>query len=340
MRIRDALSDKVGSTPLVRIDALMPGLRAEIFGKLECFNPTGSVKDRAALFMIYDAEQTGRLKPGCTIIEATSGNMGIALASLGAQRGYRVIIVMPDSVSPDKIRHIRAYGAEVVFTPAVFGMKRAFAEARRLAVQMPGSFMPDQSKNPANPAAHRATTGKEIWEDTDGHLDVFVAGVGTGGTLSGVADFLHDQNPKIEIVAVEPQGSPVLSRGVAGSHRIEGIGPGFVPDVLRRDLINRIETVSDAEAGLTVRLLARKLGIFAGPSSGAAVHAALRLAREDRYVGKVIVTLLPDSGERYADLEIGADREATKILATVDLRLGDDEPSPALAASVEGESGC
>ena len=313
MSIRANFLDAIGGTPLMRLTGIVAGLHAELLGKLERFNPTGSVKDRAAFAMIRDAEQRGRLSSDSVIVEATSGNTGIALACMAAARGYRAIIVMPDAVSPDKVRHIRAYGAEVVFTPAVFGMKRAFAEARRIAEKLPNAFVPDQSRNPANPAIHRATTGKEIWDDTGGKVDVFVAGVGTGGTLTGVAECLREKNPRVEIVAVEPSGSPVLSRGMAGPHRIEGIGAGFVPDVLRRELIDRIETVSDDEALLTMQTLARRLGVFAGPSSGAALHAALRLARDARYHGKTIVTVLPDSGDRYPQLNLSDADQADAV---------------------------
>lgn len=301
MKICEHLFDAVGGTPLVRISRIGQGLRADVFAKLERFNPSGSVKDRAAFAMIRAAEESGRLRPGTTITEATSGNTGIAIACVAAARGYEAIIVMPESVSSEKVRHIRAYGAQVVFTPAVFGMKRAFAEAYRIAQKLPNAFVPDQSRNPANPAIHRATTGKELWDSTGGQIDVFVAGVGTGGTITGVAEYVLALKPSVEIVAVEPKSSAVLSGGSPGPHRIEGIGAGFVPEVLRVELISRVETVTEDEAAAAQDMLARKLGIFGGISSGAAAHVALRLAREERYAGKTIVTLLADSGDRYPD---------------------------------------
>jgi len=299
MPLSDASSPRVGQTPLICLDALVPGERISLYGKAEFYNPTGSVKDRAAISMIRGAERRGLLHAGGTIVEGTSGNLGIALAAIGARCGYRVILVTPDSVSPDKLRHMRAFGAETVLTPAVFGMKRAFAEARRRAIEIPGAFVPDQPCNPDNPAIHYATTGPEVFEDTEGRIDAFVAGVGSGGTLSGVAAYLREQRPDIEVVAVEPASSPTISRGTAGPHRIEGIGPGFVPQILRRDLIDRVETVSDVEAEQMVWVLARRVGVLVGLSSGAAVCAALRVAREGRFAGKTVVTILADSGTHY-----------------------------------------
>jgi cysteine synthase len=302
MRVNESLATAIGGTPLVRISALQARPSCELLAKLERQNPTGSVKDRAALAMLEAAEKASALRPGMTIVEGTSGNTGIALAALARAKGYRAILVMPDTISKEKVRQILAYGAQIVFTPGVFGMKRAFAEARRIADSMPDAFVPDQSRNPANPEFHRVTTGPEIWADTGGTVDVCVAGVGTGGTLTGVGEFLKAVKPTVEMVAVEPKGSPVLSGGQRGPHRIEGIGVGFVPETLRVDLIDRVEAVSEEEAIEALTLLARTAGIFAGLSSGAAVHAALRVAKQERYEGKVIVVILPDSGERYPDL--------------------------------------
>jgi cysteine synthase len=299
MPLSDASAPRVGQTPLICLDALAPGEPISLYGKAEFYNPTGSVKDRAAISMIDGAERRGLLRPGGTIVEATSGNLGIALAAIGARRGYRVMLFVPDSVSPNKLRHMRAFGAEIVLTPAAFGMKRAFAEARRRSTSLPGSFVPDQPCNPDNPAVHYDTTGPEIFRDTEGRVDAFVAGVGSGGTLSGVAAYLRDRRPDVEIVAVEPAGSPVISRGASGPHRIEGIGAGFVPQILRRDLIDRVELVADDEADLMVCTLARSVGVLVGLSSGAAVCAALRVAREPRFKGKTVVTVLADSGTQY-----------------------------------------
>jgi cysteine synthase len=289
----------VGNTPLVRIGCPDGRIHAEVLAKIESFNPTGSVKDRVALAMINSAEQAGTIQKGWTIVEASSGNTGVAIACLAAARGYSAVIVMPDSASPAKIRQIRDFGAKVVHTPAFFGTRRAYAEAYRVAEQIPNSFVPDQSRNPANPAAHAETTGPEIWEATEGRIDAFVAGVGTGGTITGVAEYLCKQKPEIEIVAVEPSASAVLSGGMPGPHHLTGIGAGYVPKVLRRELITRVETVTEVEARATQLLLAGQTGIYGGPSSGAAAHVALRLAHDDRYAGKVIVTIFPDLGDRY-----------------------------------------
>jgi cysteine synthase A len=299
MPLVEASSPPVGRTPLICLNALAPGEPISLYGKAEFYNPTGSVKDRAAISMVRGAERRGLLHPGGTIVEATSGNLGIALASIGARCGYRVVLVVPDSVSPNKLRHMRAFGAETILTPAIFGMKRAFAEARRLSLEIPGAFVPDQPCNPDNPAIHYATTGPEIFQDTQGRIDAFVAGVGSGGTLSGVAAYLREQRPEIEIVAVEPAGSPMISRGTSGPHRIEGIGPGFIPQILRRNLIDRVQVVSDIEAEQMVLVLARRLGVLVGLSSGATVCAALKVAREEQFAGKTVVTVLADSGTRY-----------------------------------------
>ena len=267
--------------------------------KLESFNPAGSAKDRVALQMLNDAEQRGLLAPGSTIIEPTSGNTGIALCALAAARGYRCIIVMPGSMSRERQSLMRAYGAEVVLSPAEEGMAGAIALAEQLVQAHPGSFMPCQFDNPANPAAHMATTGPEIWEDTRGAVDLFVAGAGTGGTITGVGRFLKEKNPHVRIVAVEPAGSPVLSGGNAGKHGIQGIGAGFIPSILDTGVIDEVIPVTDEDAIASARLLARKEGILAGISSGAALFAALTLARRPENAGKNIVALLPDSGERY-----------------------------------------
>jgi cysteine synthase A len=299
MRLTDAAVPPVGSTPLLCLDALAPGEPVSLFAKAEFHNPTGSVKDRAAMSMIRGAEHRGLLRAGGTIVEGTSGNLGIALAAIGERCGYRVILVMPDSVSPDKLRLMRAFGAETMFTPAVFGMKRAFAEAERRAREIPGAFVPNQPCNPDNVAVHYETTGPEILCDTDGRVDAFVAGVGSGGTLTGVAAYLREQRPDVEIVAVEPAGSPTISRGTSGPHRIEGIGPGFLPAILRLDLIDRVETVADDDADRMVKVIARTLGVVVGLSSGAAVCGALRVAREPRFAGKTVVTVLADSPTRH-----------------------------------------
>lgn len=309
--IAAACSEFIGHTPMLELQMTGFSSSVMIIAKLEQYNPTGSVKDRAAFAMVADAESSGRLTSGSTIIEATSGNTGVALASLGRQRGYRVIIVMPDSISPQKINLIRSYGADIIFTPAVFGMKRAFSEAHRVAAEIPGAFVPDQARNPANPSVHRLTTGQEIIAATDGAVDVFIAGVGTGGTLTGVAQALRARRPDIEIVAVEPSASAVLSGDRAGPHKIEGIGAGFVPDVLDRKVISRVETVSDAQANDAVRHLATSNGLFVGPSSGAVATVAFRLAASGRYLNKTIVTLFPDSGERYPIVSLEQPNQVT-----------------------------
>lgn len=270
-----------------------------MLGKLEYFNPAGSVKDRIAKRMIDDAEAAGVLKPGAVIIEPTSGNTGIGLASVAASRGYRVILTMPETMSVERRNLLKAYGAELVLTDGTQGMKGAIAKAEELAAQTPGSFIPSQFTNPSNPKAHIATTGPEIWSDTDGKVDIFVAGVGTGGTLSGVGEYLKSKNPKVKVVAVEPAGSPVLSKGTAGPHKIQGIGAGFVPETLNTEIYDEIIPVENDDAFAMGKRLARKAGVLVGISSGAAVYAARELAKRPENKGKVIVALLPDTGERY-----------------------------------------
>lgn len=301
MKVYERITDLIGGTPLLKLNNIVGDTQtqADIYGKLEYFNPAGSVKDRIARAMIDDAEKSGALKPGAVIIEPTSGNTGIGLASVAASRGYKIILTMPETMSVERRNLLKAYGAELVLTDGAKGMKGAIAKAEELAKETPGSFIPSQFTNPANPAAHKATTGPEIWEDTDGKVDIFVAGVGTGGTLSGVGEYLKSKNPNVKVVAVEPAGSPVLSKGVAGPHKIQGIGAGFVPDTLDTDIYDEIITVENEDAFETGRRLARKGGVLVGISSGAAVYAALQLAKRPENEGKVIVALLPDTGERY-----------------------------------------
>ena len=291
----------IGRTPLLELTHLEKkyGLKARILAKLEYLNPAGSVKDRIARAMIDDAEAKGLLHEGSVIIEPTSGNTGIGLASVAAARGYRVIIVMPETMSVERRQLMKAYGAELVLTEGAKGMKGAIAKAQELAAQTPDSFIPGQFTNPANPSAHRATTGPEIWNDTDGTVDIFVAGVGTGGTLTGVGEYLKSQNPNVKVVAVEPAGSPVLSKGVAGAHKIQGIGAGFVPDTLNTKVYDEIITVENEDAFATGRAVGHKEGVLVGISSGAAVWAALQLAKRPENEGKTIVALLADTGERY-----------------------------------------
>ena len=291
----------IGKTPLLELSQIEKeaGLKARILAKLEYFNPAGSVKDRVAKVMIDDAEQKGLLKPGSVIIEPTSGNTGIGLASVAAARGYRVIIVMPETMSVERRQLMRAYGAELVLTEGARGMAGAIAKAEELAAEIPDSFIPGQFTNPANPAAHRASTGPEIWADTDGQVDVFVAGVGTGGTITGVGQYLKERNPAIKIVAVEPKDSPVLSGGPAGAHGIQGIGAGFVPKVLDTSIYDEIIPVSSEDAFAAGRLAGRREGVLVGISSGAALHAAIVLAKRPENGGKTIVTLFPDTGDRY-----------------------------------------
>jgi len=291
----------IGKTPLLELTHIEKeeGLRARILAKLEYFNPAGSVKDRIAKAMIDDAEARGALKPGSVIIEPTSGNTGIGLASVAAARGYRIIIVMPESMSVERRQIMRAYGAELVLSEGAQGMTGAIAKAEELAREIPNSFIPDQFANPANPAAHRASTGPEIWADTDGKVDIFVAGVGTGGTLTGVGEYLKSRDPAVKVVAVEPASSPVLSKGIPGKHAIQGIGAGFVPEVLNTELYDEIIAVENDDAFAAGRLVGRKEGVLVGISSGAAVWAAIQQAKRPENRGKTIVALLPDTGDRY-----------------------------------------
>ena len=309
MRTYERITDLVGGTPLLQLNAYMDdeAPEATVLGKLEYFNPAGSVKDRIAKRMIDDAEAAGVLKPGAVIIEPTSGNTGIGLASVAASRGYKMILTMPETMSVERRNLLKAYGAELVLTDGTQGMKGAIAKAEELAAQTPGSFIPSQFTNPSNPKAHIATTGPEIWDDTEGKVDFFVAGVGTGGTLSGVGAYLKSKNPNVKIVAVEPAGSPVLSKGVAGSHKIQGIGAGFVPETLDTEIYDEIIPVENEDAFAMGRRLARKGGVLVGISSGAAVHAARELAKRPENKGKVIVALLPDTGERYLSTPMFAD---------------------------------
>ena len=291
----------IGKTPLLELTHIEKEekLEATILAKLEYFNPAGSVKDRIAKAMLDDAEAKGLLKEGAVIIEPTSGNTGIGLASVAAARGYRIIIVMPETMSVERRQLMKAYGAELVLTEGAKGMKGAIARADELAKEIPNAFIPGQFVNPANPAAHRETTGPEIWEDTDGRVDIFVAGVGTGGTITGVGEYLKQQNPAVKVVAVEPAGSPVLSKGTPGAHKIQGIGAGFVPEVLRTEIYGEIITVDNEDAFAAGKRVGRAEGVLVGISSGAAVWAAIELARRPENRGKTIVTLLPDTGDRY-----------------------------------------
>ena len=299
----------IGKTPLLELVHIEKelGLEARILAKLEYFNPAGSVKDRIAKAMIDDAEASGKLKPGSVIIEPTSGNTGIGLASVAAARGYRIIIVMPETMSVERRQLMKAYGAELVLTEGAKGMKGAIAKADELAAEIPNSFIPGQFVNPANPAVHRATTGPEIWEDTDGKVDFFVAGVGTGGTVTGVGEYLKSQNPNVKVVAVEPAGSPVLSKGIPGAHKIQGIGAGFVPEVLNTGVYDEIIAVENEAAFATGKKIGKSEGVLVGISSGAAVWAAIELAKRPENKGKTIVALLPDTGDRYLSTPLFAD---------------------------------
>lgn len=301
MKVYKKITDLVGHTPVLELTNIEKEekLQANLYGKLEYFNPAGSVKDRIAKAMVDDAEEKGLLKPGSVIIEPTSGNTGIGLASVAAARGYRLIITMPETMSIERRNLMKAYGAELVLTEGAKGMSGAIAKASELAAEIENSFIPSQFSNPANPAIHEKTTGVEIWEDTDGKVDIFVAGVGTGGTISGVGRYLKSQNPDVKVVAVEPKGSPVLSEGVSGPHKIQGIGAGFVPDTLDTKVYDEIITVENDDAFETGRRIARSEGVLVGISSGAAVWAAIELAKRPENKGKTIVALLPDTGERY-----------------------------------------
>ena len=301
MKIYRSFTELVGKTPLFELQNVEKEqqLKATVLAKLEYFNPAGSVKDRAAKKMIEDAEASGRLKPGSVLIEPTSGNTGIGLAAIASSKGYRIIIVMPETMSLERRRLIQAYGAELVLTEGAKGMKGAIEKAEELAKTIENSFIPGQFVNDSNPAAHRETTGPEIWEDTDGKVDIFVAGVGTGGTITGVGEYLKEKNPNVRVVAVEPADSPVLSQGTAGAHKIQGIGAGFVPDILNTSVYDEVIPVKNEDAFEAGRMLGHKEGILVGISSGAAVWAALELAKREENKGKTIVALLPDTGERY-----------------------------------------
>ena len=308
-KIYTSADQLIGRTPLLELTHIekQENLEAKLLAKLEYFNPAGSVKDRVAKAMIDDAEAKGLLKEGSVIIEPTSGNTGIGLASVAAARGYRIIIVMPETMSVERRQLMKAYGAELVLSDGAKGMKGAIAKAEELAAATPGAFIPGQFVNPANPAAHKATTGPEIWEDTDGKVDIFVAGVGTGGTITGVGDYLKEQNPNVKVVAVEPASSPVLSKGTAGPHKIQGIGAGFVPDVLDTKVYDEVIAVENDDAFATGKLVGKAEGVLVGISSGAAVWAGIQLAKRPENKGKNIVVLLPDTGDRYLSTPLFAD---------------------------------
>lgn len=309
MKIYQNATELIGKTPLLELTHIEKtlGLKARILAKLEYFNPAGSVKDRIAKAMIEDAETSGKLKPNSVIIEPTSGNTGIGLASVATARGYRVILTMPETMSVERRQLMKAYGAELVLTEGAKGMKGAIAKAEELAKEIPNSFIPGQFVNPANPKAHRETTGPEIYEDTDGEVDIFVAGVGTGGTVTGVGEYLKSKKPDVKVVAVEPATSAVLSTGVAGSHKIQGIGAGFVPDVLNTKVYDEIIPVSNEDAFATGKLIGKSEGVLVGISSGAATYAAIELAKRPENEGKTIVVLLPDTGDRYLSTPLFAD---------------------------------
>ena len=308
-KIYSSADQLIGKTPLLELTNIEKkyGLKARILAKVEYFNPAGSVKDRVAKMMLDDAEAAGILKPGSTIIEPTSGNTGIGLASIAAARGYKIIIVMPDTMSVERRQLMKAYGAELVLTPGAQGMSGAIAKAEELAREIPGSFIPSQFTNPSNPKAHLLTTGPEIWEDTDGDVDFFVAGVGTGGTITGVGQYLKSENGDIKVIAVEPATSPVLSKGTPGAHKIQGIGAGFVPDVLNTAVYDEIIAVENDDAFATGKRIGKREGVLVGISSGAAVWAAIQLAKRPENEGKTIVALLPDTGDRYLSTQLFAD---------------------------------
>ena len=306
-KIYSSADQLIGHTPLLELTHIEEGLGARILAKLEYFNPAGSVKDRVAKAMLDDAEQSGKLKKGSVIIEPTSGNTGIGLASVAAARGYRIIIVMPETMSVERRQIMKAYGAELVLTEGTKGMKGAIEKADELAKEIPNSFIPGQFVNPANPAAHKATTGPEIWEDTDGKVDIFVAGVGTGGTVTGVGEYLKTKNPNVKIVAVEPASSPVLSKGTAGAHKIQGIGAGFIPETLNTKVYDEVIAVENEAAFEAGREIGKKEGVLVGISSGAAIWAAKELAKRPENKGKTIVALLPDTGDRYLSTALFAE---------------------------------
>ena len=306
-KIYSSADQLIGHTPLLELTHIEEGLGARILAKLEYFNPAGSVKDRVAKAMLDDAEQSGKLKKGSVIIEPTSGNTGIGLASVAAARGYRIIIVMPETMSVERRQIMKAYGAELVLTEGAKGMKGAIEKADELAKEIPNSFIPGQFVNPANPAAHKASTGPEIWEDTDGKVDIFVAGVGTGGTVTGVGEYLKSKNPNVKIVAVEPASSPVLSKGTAGAHKIQGIGAGFIPETLNTKVYDEVIAVENEAAFEAGREIGKKEGVLVGISSGAAIWAAKELAKRPENKGKTIVALLPDTGDRYLSTALFAE---------------------------------
>ena len=305
-KIANNVTELIGKTPLLKLNgyAKQYGLQAELIGKLEYFNPAGSIKDRIALAMVNQAEKSGKLKPGAVLIEPTSGNTGIGLAAVAAARGYRVILTMPETMSIERRQVLAAYGAEIVLTEGAKGMNGAIAKAEELAMETPNSLIPGQFVNPANPQAHKETTGPEIWEDTEGHVDIFVAGIGTGGTISGAGEFLKSKNPKLNVIAVEPADSPVLSEGKAGPHKIQGIGAGFIPKTLDTSIYDEIVTVENEDAFETGRVIAQTEGILVGISSGAAIWAAKQIALRTENQGKTIVIILPDTGERYLSTQL------------------------------------
>lgn len=306
-RIYNSIVETIGNTPLVRLNRLTDGLKATVLVKVESFNPAGSVKDRIGAAMIADAEERGILKPDTLIVEPTSGNTGIALAFVAAAKGYKVILVMPDTMSVERRKLFKAYGADLVLTPGAEGMKGAIAKAKEIAAANPNAWIPQQFENPANPAIHRKTTAEEIWRDTDGSVDIVVGGVGTGGTITGIGEVLKARKPSVKVVAVEPAESPAISEGKAGPHKIQGIGAGFVPKVLNTEILDEVVKVASDDAVATSRRVAREEGILVGISAGAAVHAALEIARRPENAGKTIVTILPDTGERYLSSVLWAD---------------------------------